>query len=594
MAEGARTKRGKRKAVPPPEAEPGPGPEECGRGAPEGERAAGEVDAELTPAEPVLAQAAEPEPAVPEKPAAEAPGEPGPAPDEKPAFEAATAEAPEPADPAPPELSPPALPALSPPPPLPVPAVATEDEAYRFLTDVMRGVISEPAGKDVSVGDRLKACSGLLKRYETTAGDPAVGERERALAAAAERLGQCVCPAFAGVLGDVLVHGHTHYDLAGGRGSMKSSFVSLAVVYLLLLEPEAHALILRKVANTMRDSVYAQYLWAVEKLGLADWFECKFSPMELVFRPTGQKILFRGADDPMKIKSVKVPFGGIRITHFEEKDQFSGREEIRTVLQSTMRGEGRFWNFESYNPPRSRDNWANLDSALPRPDRLCHHSTYLQAPAEWLGGQFLREAESLKAADEGAYRHEYLGEAVGSGGNVFENLLERRITDAELRRFDRIYQGVDWGWFPDPYAFIRLHYDAARETLYLLDEHYGTRAGNRETAGWILEKGYNDVCTVCDSAEPRSVADYRACGVNARAAVKGPGSVDYGMKWLQKRTIVIDRLRTPNAWREFAAYEFETNRAGEWVSGYPDRNNHLIDAVRYALERVIRSYRSNA
>ena len=183
---------------------------------------------------------------------------------------------------------------------------------------------------------------------------------------------------------------------------------------------------------------------------------------------------------------------------------------------------------------------------------------------------------------------------MGSGGSVFENLEIREITDEEVRRVDRIYQGVDWGWFPDPYAFVRLHYDPARETVVLLDERVETRAGNEETANWILQRGYNDACTVCDSAEPKSVADYRACGVNAREALKGPGSVEYGLKWLQKRKIVIDPRRTPRAFREFTDYEFEKDRNGRWVSGYPDANNHTIDAVRYALERVIRSYRSNA
>ncbi|MBQ3757172.1 MAG: phage terminase large subunit [Oscillospiraceae bacterium] len=296
----------------------------------------------------------------------------------------------------------------------------------------------------------------------------------------------------------------------------------------------------------------------------------------------------------MKIKSVKVPFGSIRVTHFEEKDQFSGRGEIRTVLQSTMRGSGGFWNFESYNPPLSRDNWANRDSVLERPDRLCHRSTYLEAPPEWLGEQFLLEAERLRETDERAYRHEYLGEAVGTSGNVFENLQERRITDEEIRSFDRIYMGVDWGFAPDPYAFIRLHYDAARETVYLLDELVAIRRTNTATAEELQRRGYTDGYILCDPAEPKSVADYRAIGLPAKPARKGAGSVDYGMKWLQGRTIVIDPARTPEAWREFSSYEFERDREGNFVSGYPDRDNHTIDAVRYALDRVIGSYRSNA
>lgn len=395
-------------------------------------------------------------------------------------------------------------------------------------------------------------------------------------------------PTFHLLARDVFQHGHTHYDLSGGRGSLKSSCVSLLVPLILLTNPNTHALVLRKVANTIRDSVYAQYLWAIGELGMAAYWDAKVQPMELIYRPTGQKIMFRGADDPMKIKSIKVPFGYIAVTHFEEKDQFAGRAEIRTILQSTMRGGSKFWNFESYNPPISRDNWANKDSLEGRADRLCHKSTYLEAPQEWLGAQFLAEAEHLKATDERAYRHEYLGEAVGTGGNVFENLELREITDKEFASFDHIYQGVDWGWFPDPFAFIRLHYDRARETIYLIDEIYQNKLTNEASGKLILSKGYKDAYITCDSAEPKSSADYRAMGLPAKEAIKGPGSVEYGMKWLQRRKIVIDRRRTPNAYNEFVNYEYERNKNGEIISGYPDENNHLIDATRYALERIFR------
>lgn len=402
------------------------------------------------------------------------------------------------------------------------------------------------------------------------------------------RLSEKLGPAFHLLARDVFQHGHTHYDLSGGRGSLKSSCVSLLVPLLLIANPGTHALVLRKVANTIRDSVYAQYIWAIGELGMADYWIAKVQPMELIYKPTGQKIIFRGADDPMKIKSIKVPFGYIAVTHFEEKDQFAGRSEIRTILQSTMRGGSKFWNFESYNPPISRDNWANKDSLEDRPDRLCHRSTYLEAPPEWLGEQFLNEAEHLKQTDERSYRHEYLGEAVGTGGNVFDKLELREITDEEIASFDRIYQGVDWGWFPDPFAFIRLHYDRNRETIYLLDEIYENKLPNDAAADKIKAKGYTGAYITCDNAEPKSVFDFRDFGLPAKEAIKGPGSVDYGMKWLQKRTIVIDRRRTPNAYNEFVNYEYERNKDGEIISGYPDANNHLIDGTRYALERVYR------
>ena len=402
------------------------------------------------------------------------------------------------------------------------------------------------------------------------------------------RLSEKIGPAFYDVAHDVFRHGHTHYDFSGGRGSLKSSTVSVLVPLLLINNPGTHALVLRKVANTIRDSVYAQYIWAIGELGMAAYWEAKVSPMELIYKPTGQKIMFRGADDPMKIKSIKVPFGYIAITHFEEKDQFAGRAEIRNILQSTMRGGSKYWNFESYNPPISRDNWANKDSLEERPDRLCHKSTYLEAPKEWLGEQFLAEAEHLKETNERAYQHEYLGIPTGNGGSVFENLELREITDDEISTFDRIYNGVDWGFFPDPWAFNRCYYDAARRKLYIFYEKTANKKRNEETAQMLLDDGFTreDLITA-DSAEPKSVADYQKYGLRCVRARKGAGSVERSMQWLQRlESIVIDKKRCPDTAAEFIGYEYERNREGEIISGYPDANNHHIDAVRYSTESI--------
>ena len=404
------------------------------------------------------------------------------------------------------------------------------------------------------------------------------------------KLSTLIGPAFYEPAHDVFMHGHTHYDLSGGRGSLKSSFVSLIVPPLLICNPNTHALVMRKVANTLRDSVYSQYMWAIGELGMAHLWKAQRTPMELIYKPTGQKIMFRGADDPMKIKSIKVPFGYIAVTHFEEKDQFSGRQEIRTILQSTMRGGAKVWNFESYNPPISRDNWANKDTLEERADRLCHKSSYLQAPPEWLGEQFLDEAEYLRETNERAYRHEYLGEPTGTGSEVFENLEARTITDEELSHFDRLLYGLDWGYYPDPWAFNGVYYHSARQTLYIFDELTEWKKGNTETAEILREHGLtrNDRITA-DSAEPKSVDDYNKLGLRCIGAEKGPGSVDYSMKWMQSlRAIVIDPKRCPDTYEEFSQYEYEHTKDGEIISGYPDANNHHIDAVRYATEHIWR------
>ena len=403
------------------------------------------------------------------------------------------------------------------------------------------------------------------------------------------RLSQLLGPAFYPLAHDVFRHGHTHYDLSGGRGSLKSSCVSILVPLLLIRNPDAHALVLRKVANTIRDSVFAQYVWAIGRMGMAACWTAKTSPPELVYKKTGQKILFRGADDPMKLKSIKVPFGYIAVTHFEEKDQFAGRAEIRNILQSTMRGGPVYWNFESYNPPISRDNWANLDSLEEREDRLCHRSTYLEAPPEWLGEQFLAEAGQLRRTNPRAYEHEYLGVPVGRGGNVFENVVSRPISDAEIETLGNFYGGLDFGFAVDPTAFGVQAYDRAHRRLYILDEIYEPRLSLARLSEKIREKGWGRLSITADSAEPRSIDSLRGDhGLSVRGARKGPDSVAYGIRWLQSLSeIVIDRGRTPNAYREFTLYEYECDREGKFISAYPDKNNHFIDQCRYALEPVI-------
>ena len=374
----------------------------------------------------------------------------------------------------------------------------------------------------------------------------------------------------------------------GGRGSTKSSFVSLEVVLEVLRHAACHAVVMRKVGNTLRTSVYAQICWAIAALGLTHLFRCTVSPMECVYLPTGQKIMFFGLDDPGKLKSIKVPFGYIGIAWFEELDQFDGPEQIRNVEQSLFRGGEYSMCFKSFNPPAMARNWANQYALESKNGKLVHHSTYLTTPADWLGPRFIDDAEHLKATNETAYRHEYLGEVVGSGTQVFENLRVEPLTDEQIGQFDRIVAGVDWGWYPDPFAFNRVHYDAARRTLYVFDELTFRRTANKDTGAAVMQRIGEDELVIADSAEEKSVSDYRSYGIRCRGAEKGPGSVNYSMKWLQSlASIVIDPARCPDTVKEFAEYEYERDKkTGEVLSGYPDLNNHHIDAVRYATNKT--------
>ena len=388
---------------------------------------------------------------------------------------------------------------------------------------------------------------------------------------------------------DLKRDGHAEYWLKGGRGSTKSSFISLVIVRGLLADPNANAIIYRKVGNTIKDSVYSQMLWAIDQLGLAPWFQAKVSPFELIYKPTGQRVLFRGADDPLKSKSIKLQHGYFRYLWFEELSEFRGMEDIRTIKQSVFRGVDRGVTLYSYNPPKSAQNWVNTEALKSVTGRLVHHSTYLDVPEEWLKEAFISEAERLAQSNERAYRNEYMGEVTGTGGTVFDNLVLREISADEIGGFGTVYAGLDFGWFPDPLHFVRCAYDPAQRRLWVFDEYRTVKTSNADVYRILTDQKQlaADEEVIADSAEMKSVNDMRSYGMRCIAATKGPGSVRASMRWLQAlNEIIIDPARCPEAAKEFSQYEYERTRDGEFVDAYPDANNHAIDAVRYALNRV--------
>ena len=396
------------------------------------------------------------------------------------------------------------------------------------------------------------------------------------------QLTDIIAPAFYPVHWDILDGKHTYYDLYGGRGSTKSSFISVEIVLGMVEDAQANAVVFRKYGVTLRESVFEQIQWAIDELGMTDYWTSSVSPMQYVYKSTGQKIIFRGLDKAKKTKSIKTSRGYFKYLWFEELDEYAGAEEIRTVQQSVLRGGSKFVVFKSFNPPISRSNWANVYVNEPREDSFRHKSDYTSVPVEWLGEQFINDAEHLKATNEKAYRHEYLGEPVGLGTNIFDMLEIREITDEEISRMERIYQGQDWGWYPDPKAFVRAAYNHNTEKIYLLDELGGCKIRNSKMAEDIKAKGYDDYEIRCGADEQESIVDFRDAGLPARQANVGPGSVKYTFEWLQCRTIVIDPARTPRAYKEIIEYEHEVDSNGEVIADYPDHNNHYIDALRYA------------
>lgn len=468
---------------------------------------------------------------------------------------------------------------------------------------LFKQVIEEKLGQslDTMVDAMIKqANEGNVKAFEVlrdTAGQnpdkikDEVEEEKRVIYIPAKDIGK----AFVDLYRDIEERKHYEYWLEGGRGSIKSSFWSELVAEILENNENMCALLIRKVGNTLKDSVFSQMQWGIDKLAetypeVGKHWKATKSPLEIKNENTGQIIYFRGADDPVKIKSIKPPKGKyIGIVVYEEFDQMNGMNEVGTIDRSVIRGGEDFIMLRVYNTPTSSQHFVNKEKRIPKADRLVHRSSYLDVPREWLGSKFFDEAEYMKSVNERQWRNVYLGEETGTGGNVFENIELREITDSEIETFDYIYMGLDFGWFPDPLAWTKMCYNPAQKTLYIFDEFVVNKMSNADVWEYLTkEKGVtNNDMIIADSAENKSIGDFKSYGALMYGAEKGAGSVDYSMKWLASLTkIVIDPERCPTSAEEFSTYEYMQDKDGNYISGYVDADNHCIDSVRYGLNKI--------
>ena len=376
--------------------------------------------------------------------------------------------------------------------------------------------------------------------------------------------------------------------LKGGRASAKSTHIAIWLVLALMKYPVT-CLCIRKVGNTLAESVFEQLKEAIEILNVGHVWKVQKSPLQLIYIPRGNKFIFRGADDPAKIKSIKMSKYPIAFVWFEELAEFKTEEEVSTIVNSVLRAELpdelTYKVIYSYNPPKRKQSWVNkkFETQFIPDNTYIHHSTYLDNPH--ISKAFIEEANETKKNNEFKYRWEYLGEPIGSGVVPFSNLVFRTITDEEIASFDNIRQGNDFGYATDPMAFVRIHYDKKKRIIYFIDEIYGVKMSIRELASKIKSKGYDDFHVTCDSAEPRSIAELRELGIKALKAKKGPGSIEFGENWLDDlEAIVIDSKRTPNVAKEYENIDYQTDKDGNIRPKLEDKDNHSIDATRYALE----------
>lgn len=402
------------------------------------------------------------------------------------------------------------------------------------------------------------------------------------------KLSDLIPKAFHPVWRAALDHGILNIVCKGGRGSGKSSDVAHIFIQLLMRYP-VNGLGVRKVDNTIELSIFEQLKWAINEQKVSHLFQINKSPMRITYLPRGNYIVFRGAQEPERIKSLKSSNFPFALLWIEELQEFKTEDEVTTITNSLLRGElgnGLFYKFFfTYNPPKRKQSWLNkkYESQFQPDNTFVHHSTYRDNP--YISKQFIEEAEATKKRNKKRYDWEYEGKAIGSGVVPFDNLVFRRITDEEYNSFDNIRQGQDYGYATDPYAFVRWHYDNKKRIIYAMDELYGVKLSNRHTANWIKEKGYGDVVTTSDSAEPKSIDEQNSYGIRVKGAKKGPDSVEYGEEWLDDlEAIVIDPQRTPNIAREFENIDYQVDRDGNPIPKLEDKDNHTIDATRYAFE----------
>lgn len=377
----------------------------------------------------------------------------------------------------------------------------------------------------------------------------------------------------------------------GGRNSSKSTTISIRMIYN-RMKYKSHGLVIRKIDKTLRRSCREQLIWAIHHIGVEDswyWSRTPSGDMTLTYKPTGAAIYFEGANNPEKIKSYKTSSMPVTDVWFEELAEFKLEDEVTTITNSILRAELEqglnYKFFFSYNPPKRKQSWVNkkYESHNIPNHTYIHHSDYLSNP--FTSEFFKQEANHIKATNERRYKWEYLGLPIGSGVVPFDNLVFREIPDDEYKSFDNIRQGNDWGYSVDPNAFVQWHYDKTRKTIYAMREIYQVKLSNEELAKKVKEINAHVDKTISDSAEPKSIAQLKSLQCNFIGAKKGQGSVEYGEKWLDElEAIVIDPKRTPNIAMEFENIDYQTDSDGNPKARLEDKDNHTIDATRYAFE----------
>ena len=381
--------------------------------------------------------------------------------------------------------------------------------------------------------------------------------------------------------------------LKGGKGSKKSTTTALNYIYRLMQYSNANLLVVRAVANTHRDSTFAQLEWAQRQLQVSHLWKNTVSPMEMTYIPTGQKILFRGFDDVLKLASKTVSNGYLCWVWIEEAFELRSEDDFDKLDLSVPRGEVPAPLFKqttlTFNP-WSETHWLKrrfFDSPAENVDT--YSTNYLIN--EWLDETDRAVFERMKEQNPRKYAVSGLGEWGISEGLVYENWQTLDFDIAELINNDNAWQfkhffGLDYGYTNDPTAFICFAVNKDEKEVYIYDEHYQTRMLNSDIADMIIKKGYAKEIIRADAAEPKSNADLRRLGISRiMPSVKGRDSVIHGIAEIQEYKIYV-KPTCVNTITELSSYCFAKDKDDRGINKPEDMNNHLMDALRYGFYDV--------
>lgn len=372
----------------------------------------------------------------------------------------------------------------------------------------------------------------------------------------------------------------------GSRRSKKSKTMALWTIYNIMKYPNSNMLVVRKTFRTLKDSCFTELKWAIKRLGVEQWWESKESPLEMTYKPTGQKIYFRGLDDPLKITSIAVEVGVLSWMWIEEAYEITSEADFDTLAESMLGDcpEGLFKQITLTFNPWNEKTWIKKRFFdVPSEDVLAMTTNY--KCNEWLSKEDIKVFDEMKRRNPRRFSVAGLGEWGVTDGLIYENWKEQEFKLEELKNCKSAF-GLDFGYTNDPSAFFVGFLDLENKKLYVWDEFYEKGLSNKKIADLVTSMGYRKERITADSAEPKSIDELNTLGLRVSPAKKGKDSILNGVQWIQDLEIII-HPRCVNFLTEISNYTWDEDKFGNKLNKPIDDFNHLMDAMRYGLEQYI-------